>query len=233
MPWDQVAGNADTTEAIERNIAQAIFYADDLESLSLNITENTALTQSDNLIGSLTVAYNSVLALLIQGESLDPKISAKLMEYVDQGKLPFHKVTSDNLKPPPKNNVVKESDLYGEGIFASPDALLSPSYMARAVEDEDIIIEPAWKASIVYGMPCAIYHMLPAVYYLSARFKDNFKAGVLHALNGGGQNQVRTMLTGALIGAQVGFAEIPQRFIDGLQQKDELLTLSDRLAEEL
>ncbi|MGM0500542.1 MAG: ADP-ribosylglycohydrolase family protein [Bacillota bacterium] len=233
LPWDQVAGNADTTEAIERNIAQAIFYSDDLESLSLKITANTALTQSDNLIGSLTVAYSSVLALLIQGESLDSEISTKLMQAVDQGKLPFHKVTSDNLNPPAKNNAVKESDLYGEGLFASPDGLLSPSYMARAAADEDIVIEPAWKAAVVYGMPCAIYHMLPAVYYLSARFKDDFEAGVLHALNGGGQNQVRTMLTGALIGAQLGFSEIPKRFIEGLKQKEELLTLSDKLAEYL
>jgi ADP-ribosylglycohydrolase len=231
LPWDQVAGNADTTEAIERNIAQAIFYADDLEALSLNITANTALTQSDNLIASLSVAYSSVLALLIQGENLDPKISAKLMQAVDEGKLPFHKVTGDNLTPPPINNTVKESDLYGEGMFASPDGLLSPSYMARAVQDKDIKIEPAWKAAVVYGMPCAIYHMLPAVYYLSARFKDDFEAGVLHALNGGGQNQVRTMLTGALIGAQVGFSQIPERFVDGLKQKKKLLELVDRLVE--
>lgn len=75
--------------------------------------------------------------------------------------------------------------------------------------------------------------LMPAVYYLSARFKDDFEAGVLHALNGGGQNQVRTMLTGALIGAQVGFSEIPQRFIKGLQQKDELLALTDRLVKNL
>jgi ADP-ribosylglycohydrolase len=210
LPWDQVAGNADTTEAIERNIAVAIFYAEDLEALSLNITENTALTQSDNLIGSLTVSYSSVLALLVQGEKLDPQISAKLMQAVDDGKLPFHKVTSANLNPP-----------------------LSPSYMARAAVDEDIKIEPAWKAAVVYGMPCAIYHMLPAVYYLAARFKDDFEAGVLHALNGGGQNQVRTMLTGALIGAQVGFPRIPERFIEGLQQKDELLSLTDKLVEKI
>lgn len=234
LPWDQVAGNADTTEAIERNIAMAIFYAEDLKALSLNITDNTALTQADNLIGSLTVAYSSVLALLVQGEKLDPEISKKLMRAVDRGELPFHKVTSDNLNPPAKDdNTVKESDLYGEGMFASPDGLLSPSYMARAAEDQDIEIEPAWKASIVYGMPCAIYHMLPAVYYLSARFKDDFEAGVLNALNGGGQNQVRTMLTGALIGAQVGLSGIPDRFIEGLQQKDELLSLAETLAEKI
>lgn len=233
LSWEQIASTADTTESIERNIAQAIFYADNLEALSLNINQNTALIQSDNLIASLTVAYSSVLALLVQGEKLDYKISAKLMEAVDEGKLPYHKITGENLTPPKAGETVKDSDLYGEGFFASPDGLLSPSYMARAAADEEIVIEPAWKASIVYGMPCAIYHMLPAVYYLAARFKDDFEAGVLNALNGGGQNQVRTMLTGALIGAQVGFSNIPARFVEGLQQKEELLTLSDELIKHL
>ena len=228
-PWSEAAGNADTTEAIERNIAAAIYYADDLEALSINISKNTFLTQSDNLIASLTVAYSSVLALLIRGEKLDGKIGAKLMKKVKEGKLPFHVVTSDNLNPPQIGGDRNDN----QGLFASPDALLSPGYMARAVEDEDIKIEPAWKASIVYGMPCAIYHMLPATYYLSTRFKDDFEAGVLNALNGGGQNQVRTMLTGALIGAQVGFSNIPKRFINGLKSKDELLKVSDKLASHL
>lgn len=227
--WSEAASNADTTEAIERNIATAIYYADDLEALSLNISKNTFLTQGDNLIGSLTVAYSSVLALLIRGEKLDGKIGVKLMKKVKEGKLPFHVVTSDNLNPP---QIGEDSD-DKQGLFASPDALLSPGYMARAAADEDIKIEPAWKASIVYGMPCAIYHMLPATYYLSARFKDDFEAGVLNALNGGGQNQVRSMLTGALIGAQVGFSNIPKRFLDGLKSKDELLKMSDKLASRL
>jgi ADP-ribosylglycohydrolase len=79
-------------------------------------------------------------------------------------------------------------------------------------------------------MPCAIYHILPASYYLASRFKNNFESGILHAINGGGQNQARAILTGALIGAQVGFGNIPRRFIDGLNEKDTLLDLSEQLA---
>ena len=39
----------------------------------------------------------------------------------------------------------------------------------------------------------------------------------------------RAMLTGALVGAQVGLEGIPQRFIDGLEQGEELLTLTREL----
>jgi ADP-ribosylglycohydrolase len=56
---------------------------------------------------------------------------------------------------------------------------------------------------------------------------------VLHALNGGGQNQVRAMLTGALIGAQVGLSNIPKRFIEKLANKNELLELAEALSQDL
>ena len=148
------------------------------------------------------------------------------MRLVNKGILPFHHITNDNLQPPQPG----DPDPPRAGRFASPDALLTPSYMATAAADPEIRIEPAWKVSIVYGMPCAIYHQLPAVYYLAARFSGDFEAALLHAINGGGQNQARAMLTGALVGAQVGLKRIPQRFIDELAEHDELLRLAEGLA---
>ena len=112
------------------------------------------------------------------------------------------------------------------GHFSSPDALLTPSYIAEAACDPGIRIEPAWKASLVYGMPCAIYHQLPPAYHLTARFPDDFESAVLHAINGGGENQARAMLTGALVGAQVGLSGIPPRFLDGLDESEALQRLA-------
>lgn len=104
--------------------------------------------------------------------------------------------------------------------------------MAEAAWDSGVRIEPAWKVSLVYGMPCAIYHQLPAAYYLAARFSDDFEDAVLHALNGGGQNQARCILTGTLVGAQVGLSGIPHRFLDGLEHAPELTALALRLGEQ-
>jgi hypothetical protein len=148
------------------------------------------------------------------------------MDLVKSGQLPFHAVTRPNLQPPRPG----DPDPPRAGRFASPDALLTPSYMAAAVADPDIRIEPAWKVSIVYGMPCAIYHQLPAAYYLAARFRDDFESAVLHAVNGGGQNQARAILTGALVGAQTGLAGIPRRFLNGLEDAGTLVTLALDLA---
>ncbi|RXJ55330.1 ADP-ribosylglycohydrolase family protein [Candidatus Marinarcus aquaticus] len=225
--WDEVGSRADTTEAIERTLAIAVRYALHPKMLAHAIAQNTFLTQIDDIVASMTVAYGAVLAQLVQGEKLDKDISLKLMSLVKNKELPFHAVTSDNFQPPKPDS----KDPSNVGLFASPDALLSPSYMAQVAEDENIKIEPAWKVSLVYGMPCAIYHILPASYYLAARFKDDFELAILHALNGGGQNQARSMLTGALVGAQVGIENIPLRFIEGLNEKEELLNLAQKLSQ--
>lgn len=225
LPWGQVGGHADTTEAIERTLAIAVRYAREPARLATAVAGNAQLTQIDDTVVALTVAFGAVLGLLVQGHAFDAKLSDKLMALVKSGALPFHAVTGPNLQPPRAG----DPDPPRAGRFASPDALLTPSCIARAATDPDIRIEPAWKVSLVYGMPCAIYHQVPAAYYLAARFGGDFEAAVLHAVNGGGQNQARAILTGALVGAQIGRSGIPQRFLDGLKEAP----LLDQLATDL
>ncbi|KPA74211.1 hypothetical protein ABB37_09464 [Leptomonas pyrrhocoris] len=228
IPWSETGSNADTTEAIERVLALGVLHADDLRSLAEDVTSNTNLTQNDELVVSLTVAYNAVLALLVQGKPLDVSITDRLFELVNSGALPFHSVTSGKLHPPAKGS----ADPPRAGKFSSPDGLITPSTCAAAAADSsNIRIEPASKVSLVYGMPCAVYHVLPAAYYLSARFNNDFESAVLHAVNGGGQNCARAMLTGALVGAQVGFSGIPSRFVEGLTEQEELVKLANDFAD--
>jgi ADP-ribosylglycohydrolase len=221
LPWGiQTGGPADTTEAIERTLALAVRYAFQPEELAAAIASNTRLTQNDETIVALTVAYGAVLGLLVQGDKLDGSLSGKLLRLARARKLPFHTMAHTDLQPPQKDRPLES------GYFISPDALLTPSYVADAATDPDIRIEPAWKVSLVYGMTCAIYHQLPAVYHLAARFPNDFESAVLHAINGGGENQARAVLTGALAGAQTGLSGIPGRFLDGLDEIDMLQSLA-------
>lgn len=225
--WKETGGHADTTEAAERALVLAARYARAPAKVAQTVSSNCLLTQADEAIVTMTTAYCCVLALLVGGETLDPALSDKLMDLVKDGFLPFHTVTSGDRQPPRPG----ERERSRAGRFSSPDALLTPSYMAEAALDPGIRIEPAWKVSIVYGMPCAIYHQLPIAYYLAARFHDDFEQAVLYALNGGGQNQARCILTGALVGAQVGLSGIPKRFLDGLENAAGLTALARELGE--
>ncbi len=229
LPWGEVGGNADTTEAAERIIAIAIRHALEPALLARAVASNTALTQTDGTVMAMTVAFGAVLGMLVEGHALDEELSGKLMARVKEGVLPFHTVTSGNLQAPRPGEAEKPA----AGNFPSPDALLTPSFIARAARDPEIRIEPAWKVSLVYGMPCAVYHVFPAAYYLAARFADDFESAVLHAVNGGGQNQARAILTGALVGAQTGLSGIPHRFVDGLDNPEELLDVAHWLGARL
>lgn len=226
-PWGQVASLADNTEAAERVLAIAVRYAHDPALLARYVAGNTALTQRDPTVGAMTLAYGAVLGQLVQGEALDAHLSGKLMAMVKDGRLPFHTVTSGHLDLPRGAEAALQA-----GEFASPDALLTVSSIASAVQDYGVVIDPAWKVSLVYGMPCAVYHQFPAAYHLAARFGSEFESAVLHAVNGGGQNQARAILTGALCGALGGLQAIPSRFLDGLQKAEEYLALATQLAEQ-
>lgn len=227
-PWGQVSGLADTTEAAERVLALAVRYARQPSELARHVSRNTALTQRDTTVMAMTVAYASVLGSLVRGEPLDAETSGRLMQRVHDGSLPFHSVTSAGENTPPPG---PEAPRHA-GQFPSPDALLTASCIARAAADPDCRIEPAWKVSLVYGMPCAVYHQFPAAYYLAARFQGDFESAVLHAVNGGGQNQARALLTGALSGAMGGLQAIPARFIEGLEHHQERMALAQRLAQQ-
>lgn len=151
--WCETGGPADTTEAAERAIVLAVRYAKDPRNVAAFVGSNCRLTQADDAIVAMSTAYNLVLSLLVGGEKLTPAISGKLMQLVHSGELPFHSVTkSDAAIPRPG-----DPDPPLAGRFSSPDSLLTPHYVALAATDSGIHIEPAWKASIVYGMPCAIY----------------------------------------------------------------------------
>jgi ADP-ribosylglycohydrolase len=80
-------------------------------------------------------------------------------------------------------------------------------------------------------MSCAVNFVLPGAYYLAARFPTDFESAVLHAINGGGQNMSRACLAGALVGAQVGLSAIPERFISGLLDGAEIVSLAKRVAD--
>jgi ADP-ribosylglycohydrolase len=225
--WGDCAGNADTTECIERALAIAILYAGKPARLVEHVESNMALTQSDETVLALSIAFCSALGLVVTGQRFDEKISDTLEQMVDDGVLPFYRTTHSKHQSPREDG---RQPLAGQ--FSSPDALFMPRWMARTADDPTFIIEPASRISTVYGMPCAIYNLLPTVYYLAARFRGDFESAILHAVNGGGHNQARAMLTGSLVGAQVGLSGIPSWFIDGLNDREELVSLAIRLAEQ-
>jgi ADP-ribosylglycohydrolase len=220
LPWGQTAGNSDTSEGAERIAIIAARYAHHPRELAQHAAGCCRLAQNDSLVVQQSVAFGLVLAALIRGEKFDEQLSGKLMVEIKRNGISF---VSEHAPAP-------DATEYGMLAFASPDAILLPSWIARAARDPAIRIEPAWKVSLIYGMSCAINYVLPAAYYLAARYPGDFENAVLHAINGGGQNMSRACLAGALAGAESGLSGIPRRFIDGLQHGKEIRQLAEQVA---
>ncbi|HZJ14696.1 MAG TPA: ADP-ribosylglycohydrolase family protein [Chthoniobacteraceae bacterium] len=218
--WGETGGNADTSEAAERVSIIAARHALNPYLAAKHANDCCRLSQIDSLVGQQTVAFACVLATLIRGEAFDEELSDKLMDLLSSGEIPFTAKSS---------SAAADTDSPSLG-FASPDALLLPSWIAEAANDPGIRIDPPWKVSLVYGMSCAINVVLPAAYYLAARFPGDFEDAVLHAINGGGQNMSRACLTGALVGAQVGLSGIPERLVSGLADGEEIVALAQKVA---
>jgi hypothetical protein len=110
------------------------------------------------------------------------------------------------------------------------DALLLPGWCRDAARDPAVRVEPATAVCRLYGLACSLNFLLPAAYYLAARFPGSFETAVLTAINGGGNNMARASLVGALTGAAVGLSGIPERFITGLFDHTRLTHLASRVA---
>jgi len=68
-----------------------------------------------------------------------------------------------------------------------------------------------------------------AAAYVFLRHADDFRAGVLEAANTPGDSDAIASLSGALIGARVGFEGLPEDWVRELERSDALLELADEV----
>lgn len=98
-PWHDIGGAADTTEAMERTLAIAVRYAAEPDLMSQAIANNTALTQSSETMLSIGVGYGCILARLVQGDTLDARISQQPMKWITESALSFEPVSTRQPAP--------------------------------------------------------------------------------------------------------------------------------------
>jgi hypothetical protein len=82
-------------------------------------------------------------------------LSGRLRDRVKRGELPFtHAVLAEERSPSEKTPSAPSD------VLPFPDALLQPSCCAAAARDPGIRIVPAWRAAIVYELPCAVKNLI-------------------------------------------------------------------------
>jgi ADP-ribosylglycohydrolase len=215
--WPQAGSLADTAEAAIRTPVLAARYHQDFKTLFEHLRSNVRLTHRDPFIAGRSVAFGLIVAALINGDSLKTAPDT----IFEQAKV--HGISLSIELP--------EFTAADSAAASFNDAVLQPGWSYDATRDDAVQINPPWRACRLFGLACPLEFMLPAAYYFSSRFEDDFDLPVLSAINGGGNNMARASLTGALAGAQVGIRGIPQRFTAGLANYESLLEMAERVAD--
>ncbi len=215
--WNRAGSFANTAEGAIRMPVLAARYHSDFKKLLDHARLNVRLTHRDPFIAGGSVAFGLIVAALINGETLDSAPRAVVGQAKAHG-LSLSVSLSDSAD--------------GDSSEASfHDAVLLPRWSYAAARDDAVQINPPQAACRLFGLACSMDFMLPAAYYLCARFQEDFKLPVLSAINGGGNNMARASLAGALAGAQNGLRGIPARFITGLSRHQNLLEMAEKVAD--
>ena len=202
--WEHTGSWADTAEAAIRSTMLAAAYAHTPEKLAEAALTNIRLTHNEPFIAAQSLAFCLVVCALIRDVPLG------------------------------KTRTVVPRWAEGTGLTKFfYDTFMQADLVAAAARNPTIHIDPPLHVCQLFGLPCQISFLTPAAYFLAARFGEEFEMPVLSAINGGGNNMARAALTGALAGAQVGFSNIPQRFIDGLNDAMAIVPLAEKITENL
>jgi ADP-ribosylglycohydrolase len=204
ISWDdpKVGSNAITSDAAQMNVALAALFFEDPETLASKANSNTKLFYHNSFPITHSVAYSLVVGGLINGVPLE-----HMAEHID----------GINVRILTRNAPYYDSRIQVE--------------TGQVAWDEDLRFSKPHLTSKVFGMHCEIQQLLPGAYYMIHHYQNDFEGAVLAAINGGGNNMARASLTGGLSGAMVGLSGIPERFITGLSDHEELLMLAEKVAD--
>jgi len=220
VEWPYAGSYKDTSEAAMRTPIIAALHADDQNAALKTMIGNVALTHCDPVVVGQSTAFGMHVWMLING--VEMKDIAKYY-YDHRSEFRIHFKAASDWSGRGKTVSLRDHEV------SFTDAIDRPSGIYEAAHDSRIQIEPAHLVSRLYTPDCRIAHLLPAAYYLSSRYENDFEMGVLSAINGGGNNMARAALTGALSGAMNGLSGIPERFISGLTDNEHILELVESL----
>ena len=216
----------------ERTLALAVRYAESSAPTCRDgLPQRRAHAGRRHGAVAMTVAYGALLGSARAGPiNSTPVLSDKLMHLVESRRtaLPCRHAatTSSHRAAAIQTHRVRDASPRQTPCSRHPT-------WPRPRCDPGIRIEPAWKVSIVYGMPCAIYHQLPDCLLSRRAVPRRLRVGRAARAEWRRTKPGSRILTGALVGAQVGLSGIPKRFLDGLENGSDLTALALRLGEQV
>lgn len=111
-----------------------------------------------------------------------------------------------------------------ENFPAGPvNALVSAGLDSRSGDTRQTIAD--------FGQMCSIDAALPATVHLIVKYEGDFRQALVENVMAGGDSAARGILAGMVLGAAGGISAIPTEWTDGLNARDRIVDLMQRLDE--
>jgi ADP-ribosylglycohydrolase len=78
-----------------------------------------------------------------------------------------------------------------------------------------------------FGRMCDVHAAFPSVIHLITRYADNLEAALIENVMAGGDSAARGLIAGMVLGAHLGWAAVPDKWLAGLKKRDEIYRLLD------
>lgn len=107
----------------------------------------------------------------------------------------------------------------------------------RSVQNKESLREFLLRLGCGEGISGYIQHTVPAVIHIWLTHQDNFRLALLETIHAGGDTDTTAAIMGAIMGARVGYEELPRDWVNNLMEWPRSvswqLELAKRLAESL
>ena len=180
-----------------------IFYYDNLPELKNTIIEASKITHNNNeaIAGALAVGF--LVSWCLKSSSNTDK---SLLESGETFRFCHH-----------KDFISRLADFISD---------VSEEFAERILDIEKIkTVEEGYK---IFGTGIDAIECVPSA-ILTFYLTDDFKTGMIKAVNAGGDTDSLGSIYGAIAGTYYGFEDIPERWITGIKNKYYLMSLADYL----
>lgn len=86
----------------------------------------------------------------------------------------------------------------------------------RSVQHKESLREFLLRLKCGHGISGYIQHTVPAVIHIWLTHQDNFRLAMLETIHAGGDTDTTAAIMGAIMGARIGFKDLPQDWVDNL-----------------
>lgn len=114
--------------------------------------------------------------------------------------------------------IIKETSARAAKYDRNLGEKIELAFRKRDANPEDVFAE--------LGTSYLVYETVPCAFYCFSRHFESTERAIIEAVNAGGDTDSIACITGALCGAQHGIDSLPERWINGLENKDGIESLA-------